>query len=213
MVEVSGRKFRLNEAIFRKLEKVYRPYLHPICLKYLRDEQYAEDAISVIFLQLWEKRETLVFENVTHLRRLLFTMVKWKCVEKLRLLAFRKEVLVADLDRFFREDLSLMCTPEEFVGELVDPVEIAVALINEEIEKLKPQMKTLTKEYYFGLQNVKEIQFYYGLAQSTVLNTINNGRINIRKGIVKRVKKEKWTSYETTHEKMLIVFNSIERAY
>lgn len=70
-----------DKLVFRQLFKGYYPRLKGYCLKFVFDDELANDIVQECFLKLWEKRKELTGISI---RSLLFTMVRNSCLNYLK---------------------------------------------------------------------------------------------------------------------------------
>jgi len=71
-----------NKKVFREIFHLYYPRLEKYAIYFLRNHEEAEDVVQETFLQTWNERKTL--KNKNHLESFLFTLVRNKCLNKLK---------------------------------------------------------------------------------------------------------------------------------
>lgn len=115
-------------------EEIYRKYhrmLYSIALRYLSSTEDAEDAVTDVFVHLWEMRRVMVVE--TNLRNYLYTMMKNYILNRLR--KSKPVFLSIDCDEVHqKEEASL----EEFLDrkEMEDRLYSAINSLPEQKRKI-----------------------------------------------------------------------------
>lgn len=90
----------INKSDFSKVYSIYFPKLVRFAREFVSSTEDAENIIQDIFIYLWERQELL--STLSNLNAFLFTLVKNKCIDQLRLqklLEDRKEELKIILDK------------------------------------------------------------------------------------------------------------------
>ncbi|MGI6073762.1 MAG: RNA polymerase sigma factor [Fermentimonas sp.] len=122
-------KKRDKEA-FAMIYKKYHRYLYAIALKYLKNEQLAEDVVQHVFVKLWENTSKIDIE--INLKNYLYTMTKNRILN------------------YFRDNKeAIYLSYENSQTDLVEPHDIVKsfekrqmnALLYEAIDKLPPQKR------------------------------------------------------------------------
>jgi RNA polymerase sigma-70 factor (ECF subfamily) len=155
----------------KTLAELYQRYMELIfglCLKYLKEEEIAKDAVMSIFEELIVK---LRKHDVENFRSWLYTVSKNHCLMQLRS-ANRLPVKELDQERMqLTEDVHLngVFEKENQLNQLQDC-----------IETLPPEQKMTVTLFYLEGRCYKEIAAKTGLEWNKVRSQIQNGRRNIK---------------------------------
>ncbi|WP_026953514.1 RNA polymerase sigma-70 factor [Algoriphagus vanfongensis] len=71
-----------NEGAFRFLFDKYHQRVYAFCLKFVKNQQLAEDITQEIFIKLWQEKSKL--KRIENCEGFLFLMVKRRCIDHLR---------------------------------------------------------------------------------------------------------------------------------
>ena len=159
----SGKLEVLTELYQRYIDLVYG-----VCLKYLKDEENAKDAVLNIFEELVGKLKKY---PVTHFKAWLFQLAKNHCLMSMRA---GKKFSKAQID------VSLM--------QNEDPVHLNGVMEKEEhlnqmhlcLQQLVAEQKTTVELFYLQNKCYNEIVAITGIEWSKVRSFIQNGRRNLK---------------------------------
>ncbi|GJM34415.1 MAG: DNA-directed RNA polymerase sigma-70 factor [Saprospiraceae bacterium] len=165
----------LGQLYDRYLELVYG-----VCLKYLKDQTLAEDAIIAIYEELITKvRE----HDIRQFRSWLHVLVKNHCLMQLR--RDKKNITVSFDPNFMQsiEELHPLLEEGQQNGQ-----EAALKVC---LDKLKIEQKSCIKLFYYEGKSYKEIAEMRVDEVGTIRSYIQNGRRNLRKCLEKKNKAHK----------------------
>ena len=168
----SGKLEVLTELYQRYIDLVYG-----VCLKYLKDEENAKDAVLNIFEELVGKLKKY---PVTHFKAWLFQLAKNHCLMSMRA---GKKFSKAQID------VSLM--------QNEDPVHLNGVMEKEEhlnqmhlcLQQLVAEQKTTVELFYLQNKCYNEIAAITGIEWSKVRSFIQNGRRNLKNCMDKQLSK------------------------
>ena len=148
-----------------KLYERYMPLIYGVCLKYLKDEEPARDAVMAIFEELVTKVKQ---HDIKQFRSWLYVLSRNHCLMQLRA---GKKLLTVELDEFM-----------EFVPE-VHPdnnKEQALQALEHCIDKLASAQKQSVRLFYLEERCYKEIADTTGYTLNEVKSYIQNGKRNLK---------------------------------
>jgi RNA polymerase sigma-70 factor (ECF subfamily) len=157
-------------------ENFFKKNYHLACLvalRYLKDEQLAEDIVQETFLYLWQKREELKIQR--NLKQYLLFAVRNRSINYLQREKQFDQLPENDLISDFKED------PDENFSEEEFAVHIARS-----IEELPPQCKKIFLLAYNDHLTYNEIASVLSLSKNT---------IKTQMGIAYKILREKLKSY------------------
>ncbi|NRB63553.1 MAG: sigma-70 family RNA polymerase sigma factor [Saprospiraceae bacterium] len=160
----SGKLPWLSMLFDRYLEMVYG-----VCLKYLKNQVEAEDAVMAIFEELIEKAKN---HNIDSFRPWLYVLTRNYCLQFLRKQQ-RKPIDAFDPHRMY------------FTAELhplVENYEENPNLKNLQtcLDQLNTQQKACIEQFYYQDKSYKEISEESGIPLGRVRSFIQNGRRNLK---------------------------------
>ncbi len=180
------RFFKQNKASHSDLELLHRYQTHDdlealgqlfdrymelvfgLCLKILKDEMKAEDAVMGIFEELVKKLKT---SEVTYFKSWLYMVSKNFCLMQLRR---EKKDLTSSYDPAFMQFLE----KGHLNGEPKDDETFVV--LEDCIKKLSDKQKLCIHMFYYEGKSYKEIAQLQELAVDKVRSNIQNGRRNLK---------------------------------
>ena len=180
------RFFKQNKASHSDLELLHRYQTHDdlealgqlfdrymelvfgLCLKILKDEMKAEDAVMGIFEELVKKLKT---SEVTYFKSWLYMVSKNFCLMQLRR---EKKDLTSSYDPAFMQFLE----KGHLNGEPKDDETFVV--LEDCIKKLSDRQKLCIHMFYYEGKSYKEIAQLQELAVDKVRSNIQNGRRNLK---------------------------------
>lgn len=135
------------------------------CLKYLKNQQEAEDCVMSIFESLPEK---LNKHEVSHLKSWLFMLTKNACLMELR----KTNRITLEL-----EDCS---TDNQDTEEEKFSTEKQMIILEEAISTLKEEQKRTIQLFYIDRMSYTEISQLLGLPLKKIKSAIQNGKRNLK---------------------------------
>lgn len=156
---------RLNEGdvdAFRLLYTTYYVYLCAVSTKYVYDYEIAKEIVNDVFLNIWNKRESLEFPIKTYLIR----SVQNRSLNYLRNKQ-PDEVPLSELDEYMlsvrEEQIELGHQPLAYLenSEFEE-------LVEEAIQTLPDKCRTIFTEYLYNHKSYEEIALLYNISSSTV---------------------------------------------
>lgn len=151
------------EALGRLYER-YVELVYGVCLKYLKKEADAEDAVMSIFEQLMEKAKT---QEVQNFRGWLYVLAKNHCLMQLR-----------KPQREFSESDFINLEAEGSSSE--EPIEAREAHLRDCIGKLPEQQRGSIELFYFEDKSYQEIAMLKKEELGKIRSFIQNGRRNLK---------------------------------
>jgi len=168
------------------LSEIFNRYIHLIfgvCMKYLKNEEEAKDAVMQIFEKLITSIEKQEIENF---KSWIYTVSKNHCLMKLR-----KEKAIAKNEERFKKYISAE------IMELADEIHLNNDADGEDIfEKLNMAVKNLKNEQrvciemlYLQNKSYGDVAEVTGLTMKQVKSHIQNGKRNLKIYLEKRQSK------------------------
>lgn len=154
--EIIQRLLEGDEQMYREIYDHYWKRVYGVALSFLKSTQLAQDAVQLVFVRLWEKREKL--KDVSHFDAWFATLARNTIINALENRAFRLAAAPAD-------DLT---SPDLLTPGYLLEYKNAVALIDEAVATLPPQQTAvfqLSREH--GL-SYAEIAQQLNIAPATV---------------------------------------------
>ncbi len=167
-----------------KLGILYERYielLYGLCLKYLKHEPDAEDAVMQIFETLIEKGKNHEIQNF---KSWLYVLAKNHCLMQLRKNSRKTTYSVAPEIMQSSEEKHHTVEPDPFAPEQ-NGQETALKSC---IEQLSREQKACVKAFYFEEKSYKEIAQDQGKPLGKIRSYIQNGRRNLKICIEKEQK-------------------------
>jgi RNA polymerase sigma factor (sigma-70 family) len=153
-------------AVLGRLYEKYMPLTYGVCLKYLKDEEQAKDAVMGIFEELIIKAKT---HEVKQFRGWLYVLARNYCLMQLRAGKKMEVVALDDVMEF---------TP--FLHHEDDNKEVALTALERCMEKLPVKQKQSVELFYLQEKCYKEIADATGYALNDVKSYIQNGKRNLK---------------------------------
>ena len=153
------------------LGTLYKRYAHlvfGVCLRYLHDEQNAEDAVMEIFHKL---HAYLREHDVAYFPTWLHAVSRNHCLMELR--KRRPEVTV----HLVPERPADAAADAEFARER----ERLLTAVETNLDRLRPEQKLCLELYYFQEKSYKEIADTTGFSLAEVKSHLQNGKLNLKK--------------------------------
>lgn len=153
-------------AVLGKLFEQYVPLIYGVCLKYLKDEEDAKDAVMGIFEELIIKIKQ---HEIKQFRSWVYVLSRNHCLMKLRA---GKRVEEISLDEVM-EFTPFLHPEERNREEAMKALEICM-------EKLNPMQKQSIDLFYLKEKCYKEIAEITGFTLNDVKSYIQNGKRNLK---------------------------------
>jgi RNA polymerase sigma factor (sigma-70 family) len=144
----------------------YTLLLLGVCMKYLKNEEEAKDAVQQIFLKAITE---LAKYRVTYPKSWLYMVARNHCLMKLR---DRNQILPV-------EERILPASPESDAKELAER-EITFNQLEASLEELNPEQKTCITLFYLQKKSYQEIVSITGYSLLQVKSYIQNGKRNLK---------------------------------
>jgi RNA polymerase sigma-70 factor (ECF subfamily) len=163
-----GFKQSNDQDVLAKLYLRYTDLLYGVCLKYLKDNEAAKDAVMNIYQELWQK---LASHEVDNFKSWLYVVAKNHCLMQLR-----------------KEKRMIMVEFQPGVMQSEDFTHLDSVLSREQdFQKLKLCLERLPEEqkqgiqlFYFENKCYNEIVEQTGMDWNKVRSLIQNGRRNLK---------------------------------
>ncbi|MGL6267893.1 MAG: RNA polymerase sigma factor [Chitinophagaceae bacterium] len=157
----------------------YTLLLFGVCMKYLKNEEGAKDAVQQIFLKVITE---LPKYKVDYFKSWLYTIARNYCLMKIR---DKGKQTVEINDR-----MPLAQTEEEENKQLFHLMkDREYTLMNEALHELAPEQKTCIEEFYLGQKTYQQIADKTGFNYTQVKSYIQNGKRNLKILLQKRLGK------------------------
>ncbi|MBI2282472.1 MAG: sigma-70 family RNA polymerase sigma factor [Bacteroidetes bacterium] len=144
----------------------YTLLLLGVCMKYLKNEEEAKDAVQHIFLKAITE---LGKYKVAYIKSWLYMVARNHCLMKLR----DKNVFVSV------EENTQLVSPETDQKEF-EHKEITLTLLESSLEELNPEQKTCVTLFYLQKKSYQEIVDTTGYSLLQVKSYIQNGKRNLK---------------------------------
>lgn len=151
----------------------YTLLLLGVCMKYLKNEEEAKDAVQQIFLKAITE---LGKYKVVYIKSWLYMVARNHCLMKLR----DKNVFIPV------EDNTQLPAIETDRKELAAK-EITLTLLESSLEELNPEQKTCVTLFYLQKKSYQEIVDQTGYNLSQVKSYIQNGKRNLKLLVEKKM--------------------------
>lgn len=151
----------------------YTLLLLGVCMKYLKNEEEAKDAVQQIFLKAITE---LGKYKVVYIKSWLYMVARNHCLMKLR----DKHVFISV------EENTQLTAPESDQKELASK-EVTLNLLESSLEELNPEQKTCVTLFYLQKKSYQEIVDATGYSLSQVKSYIQNGKRNLKLLVEKKM--------------------------
>jgi len=151
----------------------YTLLLLGVCMKYLKNEEEAKDAVQQIFLKALNELEKY---QVDYPKSWLYKIACNYCLMKLR---DRKSTLELDQQD---EKLFITDTDKEYIAEK----EINLNLLEEALEELNQEQKSCITLFYHHKKSYQQISEITGYSLLQVKSNIQNGKRNLKLLLLKK---------------------------
>jgi RNA polymerase sigma factor (sigma-70 family) len=156
----------------------YTLLLFGVCMKYLKDEEEARDAVQQIFLKALME---LPRYRVTYVKSWLYTVARNHCLMKLR----DRSKQPAEI----QEHMPLAADDEE--GDRLTQLmkDRQFDLMEEALAELAPEQRTCVEQFYLDKQTYQQIAERTGFNYMQVKSYIQNGKRNLKNLLLKKLGK------------------------
>jgi len=176
-IDLLAALMRDDEVAFTEIYKRYQPSLFEVCMKYLKNEDTANDVVQGVFLWVWENRKDLTID--TNLRSYLCTTTRNKILNLLR----NENVAIQNNYAYAQQRLSEDTWLEkmEHEGQL--------RRVKEMIEDLPEQRRRICKmKIEEGLSN-QQIADALGISLQTVKNQYSSSIKDLKDRLIEKNQK------------------------
>jgi RNA polymerase sigma-70 factor (ECF subfamily) len=157
-----------NQDFVARLYEHYMEMVFAVCIKYLRDNEAAKDAVMDIYGQVAKK---LLVHEVSNFKSWLYTLAKNHCLMQLRA-ASNKQVVSLDT--------GVMQFAAEMHQEDKNETEFRLNQLNDCMEKLSAEQKLVIDLFYLKERSYKEIAEQKHMDWNKVRSLVQNGRRNLK---------------------------------
>lgn len=154
----------------------YTLLLFGVCLKYLKNEDEAKDAVQQIFLKVLTEIER---HNVAYFKSWLYTVAKNHCLMRLREQHGKKIKVLTENIMPQYEDLKKF--------ELLQN-EATFHFLEEALQELIPEQQDCVSLFYLQKKSYQQISVKTGFSLLQVKSYIQNGKRNLKTAIEKKLK-------------------------
>lgn len=170
-----------NRVVVGELFKRHSLMCYAVCVKYLKNEDDAQDATMSIFEQLFVD---LKKHQIQHFRNWLHSVCRNYCLMQLRKKSPEVVLAEEENDTFFMQ-LSQFVHQEDNTQER----EEKLLVLEEAVKQLKENQRVCIELFYLKLKSYEEIAVSTGLSMNEVKSNLQNGKRNLKialneKGIV-----------------------------
>lgn len=152
----------------------YTLLLLGVCMKYLKEEEAAKDAVQQVFLKVITELQKY---QVDYLKSWLYTIARNHCLMQLR--DKNRIVSVSDDLNLSEEPLQNLTAAEK---------EHTLTLLELSLVELNPQQKTCVTLFYLQKKSYQEIVDSTGFSLLQVKSYIQNGKRNLKMLVAQKMK-------------------------
>ncbi|MGY4536087.1 RNA polymerase sigma factor (sigma-70 family) [Mucilaginibacter sp. UYNi724] len=152
--------------VLGRLYERYMPLIYGVGLKYLKDEEQAQDAVMAIFEELAQKVHQ---HEIKQFRAWLYVLSRNHCLMQLR---SGKKIETVALDEFM--EFTPVLHPD------TDNREEAMQALERCLGKLTPAQQQSVKLFYLDEKCYKEVADETGFTMNEVKSYIQNGKRNLK---------------------------------
>jgi len=171
-------KESLDKEIIGELFKRYTQFIFLVSIKYLKNEDDANDAVMQIFEKLFDD---LLNHDVANLKSWLYMVTRNQCLMNLRKQQSdlkRNQDYKKDNENFMENDFNLHLKENEVKEVHANAVQNAVNQLNKE-------QKKCVNLFYFEDKSYSEIARISGYSEKKVKSYIQNGKRNLKNILTK----------------------------
>lgn len=174
-----------NKVVVGELFKRHSLMCFAVCMKYLKNEDAANDATMSVFEQLFSSLDK---HEIRNFRSWLHSVCRNYCLMQLR--KQNPEIYLSD-EPGEEENGIFFMHPEQFMHQEDNAAEKESRLValEQAVSELKDQQRECIELFYLKLKSYEEIATLTGYSQNEVKSHIQNGRRNLKlalndKGII-----------------------------
>lgn len=174
---VEGYRYSYDNSYIGDLFQRYNHMLFGVCMKYLRDEEKAKDAVMDVFEKVLLD---LKKHDVQNFRTWVYSVAKNHCLMQIRKVKSadnRMESYKYSVQEIVEFDL-----PEHLNGESQEETD---RRLSEAIEGLKTEQRECVRLYYFEKKSYEEIESMTGYSYNQVKSYLQNGKRNLKLALTK----------------------------
>ncbi len=160
-----------DKQAFGNLYDKYSGALYGVCLRFLRDEELAQDVLQTAMVKAWRKIDTYNPDKAT-LYTWLLNITRNSCLDKLRSEKRRPEI------QDIQESVSVIDYSEKAKENKLNTDTIG---LKEAVDKLTPEQKELIDAAYFGGFTQQELSEKFDLPLGTVKSRMRSALKHLRK--------------------------------
>ncbi|MFD0794605.1 RNA polymerase sigma factor [Mucilaginibacter litoreus] len=155
-----------NLKLLGSLYERYMPLVYGVALKYLKEEEQAQDAVMSIFEELAQKVHQ---HDIQQFRSWLYVLSRNYCLMQLR---SSKKMETVGLDEFV--EFTPVVHPDS------EDRERAILALEQCLDKLTPPQKQSVRLFYLDEKCYKEVAEQTGYSMNEVKSYIQNGKRNLK---------------------------------
>lgn len=159
---------RNNEWLGILLQR-YTLLLFGVCMKYLKNEEEARDAVQQIFLKVITELQRY---KVEYFKSWLYMVAKNHCLMKIRATQGKRETEL-------KEEITGPAEDGDHIRSIREK-DVTLNLMNESLEELNKEQKDCVTLFYLEKRSYQEIADSTGLSMMQVKSHIQNGKRNLR---------------------------------
>jgi RNA polymerase sigma-70 factor (ECF subfamily) len=167
---------RNNEWLGILLQR-YTLLLFGVCMKYLKNEEEARDAVQQIFLKVITELQRY---KVEYFKSWLYMVAKNHCLMKIRATQGKRETEL-------KEEITGPAEDGDHISSIREK-DVTLNLMNESLEELNKEQKDCVTLFYLEKRSYQEITESTGLSMMQVKSHIQNGKRNLRIILEKKLK-------------------------
>lgn len=154
----------------------YTMLLLGVCMKYLKNEEEAKDAVQQIFLKVISELQKY---KVDYFKSWLYMVARNHCFMQLR-----------DKTGKLTREINDSIQPEDDAPPLVTHIEhdLLLTQISESLDELSPEQKTCVTLFYLEKKSYHDISAFTGFNLLQVKSFIQNGKRNLKIIVEKKMK-------------------------
>ena len=154
------------------LYQKYAKLVFGLCMKYLKDEDEAQDLTIIIFTKLFDN---LLKHEVTYFKSWLYTFSKNECLMKIRSQKKESEKL-----KIYEQEIKVFMENGEEMHHKANKREETYAALEKAIDHLNLEQKTCIKLFYIENKSYQQIADISGYSISNIKSYIQNGKRNLK---------------------------------
>ena len=164
-----------NHFVFKRLfERLYQE-LVTYANEYLFDKSSSEDVVQEVFVQLWEKSNTI--ELKTNLKAYLYAMVRNRCLNTLKAIKITDKAKILEARASFETSYSPDFFPEEEKHTRLEQV-------HNVIDNLPVKMRTIVRLRFMNNYAYKDIAKELGVSTNTVKTQLQRAKVKFGELII-----------------------------